>query len=500
MPQASVVLRGARVLYRDGLHDVAIAGGVIMAVGRALEVPDAVAEFRADGRWVMPGLADAHVHFTQWARHRSRVSVAAARSAAEAAALLRAVPGADLRGADPAGADVLVASGFQDALWPDRPTAAMLAGERPTVVISHDLHTVWLNDRAAALLGVEPGALREEAAFAAQIALDRLLDARAGSDAAGATALVASTLAAAAARGITRVRDLELADNPAVWADRAARWEGALPLRVDACFYPEHREAVAARGLPTGAVVPGTDGMVSVGSLKLFADGSLNTRTAWCADPYPDGTRGHAAHTQPALEALVADARDRGWRVALHAIGDSAVAAALDAFAATGASGSIEHAQLVTDRDAARFAALGIAASVQPEHALDDRDVTDAMWAGRTARAFPYGTLAAAGAELWLGSDAPVAPLDPWIAVAAATERARHDGREPWHPEQALTRQQALAASTRSAIAPGEPADMVVLDADPLTCDAATLRAMPVAATLVAGRTVHDATGGQFSS
>lgn len=510
MTQATLVLRGARVVGRGGVMDVAIAGGDIVAVGEALEVPDAAAELSADGRWVMPGLADAHVHFTQWARHRSRVSVAAANSAAEAATIL-AAHGTDQPGTHQARADVLVASGFQDALWPEPPTAAMLGELRPVVVVSHDLHTVWLNARAATLVGTAPGVLREEAAFAAQIALDRLLDARHGSD-----AVVAAALSAAAARGITQIRDLELADNPAVWAQRAARWAsaastaaggasaapspGMLPIRVEACFYPEHRDDVAARGLVTGQDVPGTGGMVSVGSLKLFADGSLNTRTAWCADAYPDGTHGHAAHAQSELEGLVADARDRGWHVALHAIGDTAVRAALDAFAATGARGSIEHAQLVAPQDAARFAQLGIAASVQPEHALDDRDVTDAMWAGRTGRAFAYLTLAAAGAALRLGSDAPVAPLDPWISIAAATERARGDGREPWHPEQALTRQQALEASTRAAIAPGERADLVILDADPLTCDAATLRAMPVAATVVAGRVTHDGTGGQLSS
>lgn len=231
MTQATLVLRGARVVGRGGVMDVAIAGGDIVAVGEALEVPDAAAELSADGRWVMPGLADAHVHFTQWARHRSRVSVAAANSAAEAATILAAhgtdqpgaqQPGAQQPGTRQARADVLVASGFQDALWPEPPTAAMLGELRPVVVVSHDLHTVWLNARAATLVGTAPGVLREEAAFAAQIALDRLLDARHGSD-----AVVAAALSAAAARGITQIRDLELADNPAVWAQRAARWASA---------------------------------------------------------------------------------------------------------------------------------------------------------------------------------------------------------------------------------------------------------------------------------
>ena len=105
---------------------------------------------------------------------------------------------------------------------------------------------------------------------------------------------------------------------------------------------------------------------------------------------------------------------------AVHAIGDRANARVLDAFEAVGCSGSIEHAQLLRREDVARFAALGVVASVQPEHAMDDRDVADRYWAGRTDRAFMLAELAAAGVELALGSDAPVAPIDPWVAISAA--------------------------------------------------------------------------------
>ena len=145
-----------------------------------------------------------------------------------------------------------------------------------------------------------------------------------------------------------------------------------------------------------------------------------------------------------------------------------------------------------------RFAGLGLVASVQPEHALDDRDVADRLWAGRTGRAFAFATLHRAGARLALGSDAPVAPLDPWIALAAAVHRTADD-RDRWHPEQEIDRATALGASfgvvdgSAAAVAVGAPADLVLTDADPTTCDPATLRAMPVAATLVGGRFTHRA-------
>jgi predicted amidohydrolase YtcJ len=153
----------------------------------------------------------------------------------------------------------------------------------------------------------------------------------------------------------------------------------------------------------------------------------------------------------------------------------------------------VEHAQFVRNEDFARFGRLGVTASVQPAHALDDRDAAEANWAGRTDRSFPLRSLVAAGAKLALGSDAPVARLDPWTAMSGATARARQDGRGPWHAEQALTRREALTASSRGSgrLRVGDQADIAVLDGDPLTVSDADFAAMPVAATLVAGRFTH---------
>jgi predicted amidohydrolase YtcJ len=264
-------------------------------------------------------------------------------------------------------------------------------------------------------------------------------------------------------------------------------------------------------------VLPGSGGLLEQGPFKVVTDGSLNTRTAYCHDPYPglSGPEAHGILSVPPedLVPLMKRAHDGGLRCAIHAIGDHANALALDAFAATGARGSVEHAQLLDHADLARFAELGVIASVQPEHAMDDRDIADRHWAGRTGRAFPYGALDDAGAALALGSDAPVAPLDPWIAIAAAVSRSR-DGRASWHPEQRIGLRTALEASTdRRGLVPvvGDPADLVVLDADPIavgrevgaggaadgdaTADAAAeaLRQLPVAATLLAGRWTHRA-------
>ena len=181
-----------------------------------------------------------------------------------------------------------------------------------------------------------------------------------------------------------------------------------------------------------------------------------------------------------------------GIHPSVHAIGDHANTIALDAFAEVGCRGRIEHAQLVAIADLPRFARLGVAASVQPDHALDDRDVADRMWAGRTERAFPLRSLLDAGARVLLGSDAPVSPLDPWITIAAAVGRTR-GGREPWHPEQAISIADAIAASTRSTVAVGQPADLVVVEIDPLKASVDELREMPVRSTVLAGRVTYGA-------
>jgi predicted amidohydrolase YtcJ len=242
-----------------------------------------------------------------------------------------------------------------------------------------------------------------------------------------------------------------------------------------------------------------------MGPFKIITDGSLNTRTAHVCDPYL-GTTGevYGAMNFPVdeIEKILVRAHSAGFDLAVHAIGDQANRIIVDLMERNSLSGRIEHAQLLRAEEFPRFSELGIVASVQPEQAVDDRDVTDVYWADRVDRAFALRTLVEHGARLVMGSDAPVAPLDPFVTIAAAVTRTR-DGREPWQPQQALSFEQALSFSTRSHIRVGEPADIVALDADPdWLLDALAgkpaqqsdaLRTMPVALTVVAGEITHQA-------
>ncbi|MFT2816065.1 amidohydrolase [Leifsonia sp. A12D58] len=495
----TLVLRDARLPGSDDVTDIEIltAADGTATLGRMGYLGPGSAgtdELDLCGRFVVPGLWDNHVHFTQWAQTSRRLNVSLATSAAETAALVARRLGSQTARAA-INTETLVGFGFRDGLWPDVPSRAVLdaaSGSVPVVLISGDLHCCWLNSAALAQRGYGDhltGLLREAAAFAVVeelgLVAEDVMD-----------GWVADAAQAAAARGVVGIVDMEMTWNRDDWARRIAA--GNTALRVEFGVYSQDLDRAIAMELTSGAIVDGTDGLLSVGPYKVITDGSLNTRTAYCFDEYPGlaglpGSHGLLTVPTDELVSWMRKASVAGLRPAVHAIGDHANTLALDAFAAVGCGGSIEHAQLLTSTDIVRFAELGVVASMQPEHAMDDRDVADVFWAGRTERAFMLASLQEAGVELALGSDAPVAPLDPWVSIAAAVGRSRDD-REPWHLEQAISRQAALAASARGrhAVSSGEVADLVVCEIDPYVASVSDLRQMPVAATMLNGRFTYS--------
>ncbi len=491
MPVADFVLRNVRVVELGrgrgwvGPVDVFIEQGTIREIGHGLDHPAGIEEYDAQGRWAIPGLWDTHVHLAQWTARSDRLDLAGTVSPAEALARV-----GDWLGSHPG---PMVARGHRTGLWAEQPTVAALdaiAPDAPVVLIAGDAHHAWLNSRALAALGLpdRDGVVAENEWYEAYTRIDTVVEPDVSPEA------YRRTLDQAAALGITGLVDLERGQTAADWEPRDS------PVRVRVATYADGLDDVIAAGLRSGDVLPGSPGTITMGPLKIISDGSLNTRTAWCCEEYADGSGAGAPNqTTEELTALLDLAHTNGLEVATHAIGDLALKEALTAYDLTGASGSIEHAQLVRRDALPAMARLGLRASVQPAHLLDDRDLTELCWPDRAARCFAFRWMVEAGVQLALGSDAPVSPLDPWLAIAAAVHRSADD-RPPWHPEQALTVREALAASVdgQRSVHSGMPADLVLLDADPLAPagdtaeQAARLRAMPIALTLVDGEVVHS--------
>lgn len=498
-------IANARLVNDGPVVDISIRNGVVIDIAVAdQDGRNTVSDLDVDagGRWVMPGLWDWHTHFTQWAKTLGRLDLIDAHSADEAMTMLRAHLD-ERRAAGTLDPNVFVVGmRFRHSLWADdaQPTLAAIdavSGDQPVALSSADMHCGWINSAAARRLGVhvdETGLLGELAWFDAYVEFDKVPGA-----ADETLRLVREAEEDAARKGVVGIRDYEMADNIASWLDRFSR--GIDGLRVEAGVYPERLQAAIDAGWHTGDELPGSHGLGHVGAMKMIADGSLNTRSAYCSTPYsgivPE-TRGVLSYTPEQIEDYMRLASEHGFTIACHAIGDEANTIVLDKAAITHARGSIEHAQMLKTADIPRFARLGLVASVQPQHAMDDRDVIGRFWAHPAGIPYAFRSLLDAGATLRLGSDAPVAPLDPWMAISAAVFGTENSAREPFQPDQCLDVTTALAASTnlgRFRPAVGDRADLVLLDVDPCTVGTPeAMRAMPasVAATMLAGRWTYS--------
>jgi predicted amidohydrolase YtcJ len=489
LPTASALaIAGDRVAGGVGTHETALPGPERVDLG---------------GRCVLPGLNDAHVHFPTWAFARDEVRLEGTRSVEEAVArvrdaLGRAGEGSWLRG-----------RGWRSTEWPRQPTKEALdevTSQVPIALLAHDSHSLWVNSAALARAdgdldvaggvverderGEPTGVLREESCWRFR---DRYVEI-------GEEEYVGAMrdgLRVAAARGVTAVHDKD------GWIGALRFWQALddLTLRVWQSFPAEQVDRLAELGLRSGLGGP----MLRVGYLKAFMDGTLGSQTARLLDG-----SGVVITSREELADIVRRGAAAGWPVAVHAIGDLANREALDAFEETreewaprGLRQRIEHAQLLAPEDIGRFAELGVAASVQFSHAPSDRDVADRHWAGKTDGAYAYRSLWDTGALVANGSDAPIEELDPLAGIVAGVLRTLDD-RPAWHPEQALTVEEAVAATClsppwlsydeheRGRLVPGYLADLVVLDRDPFVVPPEELPDVEVVATMVGGRWTHN--------
>ncbi|MBX7496668.1 amidohydrolase family protein [Qipengyuania sp. 6B39] len=483
-------------------------------------------DFREDGRGrvMIPGLIDAHAHVMGVGIGALTLDLSDTTSLDEALAKIRAFA------QENQGRPWILGRGWNQEKWGlgRFPTAAELdsaVSDRPVYLDRVDGHAGWANTLALEAAGITsatkapaggrierlPGSQQPSGVFvdAAEELMRKAIP---------APRPVERDLAFAEAQrvmhsfGITAAADMGTTIED--WqAFRRAGDRGTLTLRIMSyAAGPDQMELIAG-SRPSPWLY---DDKLRMNGVKLYLDGALGSRGAWLKRPYADdpGNTGLPLTAPAQLRNILVRAAQGEFQPAIHAIGTAANAEALNAIGEIAESfpgdrrWRIEHAQIVDPADLPKFGQNGIIASMQPVHQTSDRLMAEArLGADRLDGAYAWNTILGLGGRLAFGSDAPVESPDPFAGLAAASTRMDVNG-EPfggWRPQDRVNREQALAGFTSDAayagfaegrfgrLLPGERADFVLVDTDPLMATPAQLRATKVLETWVGGRKVYDA-------
>jgi predicted amidohydrolase YtcJ len=533
-PPADLVLRGGVVhtvdVARPRAEAVAVRDGRVVAVGTDADVAALVGPrtrvVALAGRTVVPGFDDAHAHLLGIGFARLDVDLTGTRSFDEVVARVAAAvkarrPGEWVRG-----------RGWHEGKWaaPARgavrgfPTHAALTAvspENPVVLERADGHAVLANARAMALRGVsretKPPAggevIRDADGVPTGVFVDNAQSLveppeRTPSETARALELAMDECLA---KGVTSLTD---AGEPLDVIDLLRRVDARGGLRVRLNVMAGGFGVMKALGAPQ---VPPPGGMLTVRSVKLYADGALGSRGAALLEPYADdpGNRGLLVTPPERILEAARWALAHGFQAGTHAIGDRANRVVLDAYETAFREHPevkdprfrVEHAQVLDPADIPRFGRLGVLASMQGIHCPSDRPWAPArLGRARLAGAYAWRTLLASGARILNGTDAPVEDVSPIRNFHATVTRQDENGNPPggFDPDQKLTRAEALRTmtldaaygsfeeGTRGSIAPGRLADLVVLSRDILAIPDRDLLKTEVDLTIVNGRVLHE--------
>jgi len=515
-PPATLVVRG-RIATLGGdegagwVDAIGIADGRVVAAGSVSEVDAAAAagarvlQLSAD-EVAVPGVTDSHLHLVEAAMARSRLQLEDAESID---ALVARVRSAADRTPDDGWIDGAGWDADRLGRWPTADDLELAAPGRRVALWAHDHHALLASSAGLIAGGVgeatpdPPGGVvrRDEHGRPTGVlheAAARLVARRVPPPTVDALrAAMRPLIADLVALGVTAVHDpgglseQRGLDGP-IAAYRALAAGGELGVRAHPCIRPEQLDAAEREGIRSGRPLgPDPLDRLRLGWLKTFADGSLGSRTAALLEPLVRGpgepeppNDGYGVWLTPPreLQAQAARAASLGIATQIHGIGDAAVRAALDALAPTVGATTlvprIEHTQLVHPDDVPRFAGLGIAASFQPVHVRSDVEKARRLWGDRAdAWAYALGAIAATGALIPTGTDAPVEPIDPWPGVACAVTRSAPSwpaGTAPLGPANAISLWRSLRAACvdpalsagehdRGRLVAGHRADLVVL-------------------------------------
>jgi predicted amidohydrolase YtcJ len=515
---------------------VAVGGTHILAVGTSdamlkLAVPGAKI-IELNGRRVLPGFNDAHVHVTWGGEQLVSVHLTDAASQSEFRARIAAF-------AKSAPNSAWIVNGSWDhERWtpvalPTHQLIDDLTPNNPVAVTRTDGHMLLANAVAMKLAGIDkstkdvPGGVIVRDAdgnptgifkdAAVPLILKMVPEQK-------QPQIEAEFLAAqkvAAENGVTSFQDMAILDDKQgptkLRALEALQREGKLKIRVAENFRLSAGIPMAELGIQADF----KDGLFHIGGLKSFADGGLGASTAWFFEPYTDspanhGIAGEQMQDQEKLYQEFKKADQAGLQLITHAIGDRANHEILNMYERLEQEDGtrdrrlrIEHAQHLKADDIARFASLHVIASVQPFHAIDDgRWAEKRIGPERIKTTYAFRSLIDAGATVAFGSDWPVAPLSPLIGIYAAATRRTIDGKNPdgWQPQQKVTVAEAVKAYTYGAafaegeeqvkgtIEAGKLADLIVLAEDIFAIDPVRIEKVKVDSTFLGGTLIYQRT------
>lgn len=514
----------------------AIKDGRFLAVGSSAEIRklagDNTQVIDAKGATVTPGFIDGHIHLTSGMALATGVNLSDVVSKDEWIQIIAEKIATLKEG------EWVLGGGWNhalsDGILPTKEMLDAVAPNNPVFLFDIDHHTFWINSKAIELAGITEDT---EVPEGGEILFDSMtgeltgilkegaqesITSLTGYKAASAPAIgIPAAIALANSYGITSIHDLS-ADKD-VRVDLAVRgeltmriWSGRFAHLADADLseYAAERDAVKKRLAASGHEDKGP--IFEHGYTKLMVDGVLSTYTALMKRPYSDNAKANpeAIMNEDILLRRVKESHDHGFPVAIHAIGDRGVQMSLDAFEKAGhpegmLPDRIEHIEVATPDDVARFKSLGIAASMQPIHAtccVGDY-VISRVGEERMPNVYNWRRMLDNGIQLSLSSDWGTSPLNPLEHIAMAMKRETKIGRmmTRWDDaRQALTFEEALYAYIQSSadltpwgdqignITVGKWADFVIMDTKMDVSDADSVVAATVLSTYLAGDPIYQ--------
>jgi len=530
---ADLIVHDARIHTVDATHPqvvaMAVRDGRIVFVGserEAMSLRGAKTRLLdLDGKTVIPGMIDAHAHLLGLGQGLQTIDLRGTTS--YDAVIAKVVERRD----GTANGRWIVGRGWDQNDWADTrfPEHAALSAktaEHPVLLERVDGHAVLVNAAALKAAGIsrdtsdpaggriERDAQGEPTGVLVDNAIDLVTKVMPAPTQDELRDAVTRAIAELQRWGLTGVHDAGVTRDVIGVYEALAR-EGRFGLRnyVMVAGSDADIDWALGRGVQNGLY----DGRLWLRSIKLSADGALGSRGAWLLEPYADAP-GHAGlATLPAgrVRAVATKALKAGFQVNTHAIGDRAnrvvldeLAEAFDAVPVADHRFRIEHAQILHPDDLARFAELGVIPSMQSSH-----QTSDMYWAGarigptRELGAYAWRSLLGTGVIIPNGSDLPVELTNPLISFHAAV--SRQDAKDwpagGWHPEQRMTRDEALKSMTIwpaqaafmeaevGSLSVGKRADFVVLDQDLMRVPAELILRTRVLQTWLGGERVYAA-------